>query len=477
MLSTLRFLYSLNQIDRLTGADPAIVQRLQQQRLRELIAFAAARSPLYRDKYQGIDLKHCSLAELPTLTKSEAMCHFEYWVADRQIKFKDAERFIASGENAGKLFQDKYVLLHTSGSQGQPTIVVQTPRNVQLTFMFQATRGNTTGRTDTREIVSRFMSPARLAVVTLKRGFYPTAANFDFFPAELRPFVKLKRWSQTDPDLVSGLNAYSPTVISGYANVLLSLADEVRAGELRFPHLKHLLNYSEQLNDAARDHLMETFGVPVLNMYATGECGHLTSGCPTHRGAHVNCDWAILEVVDSQGRPVPAGTCGAKVYVTNLANHVQPLIRYEVTDMVTMATEPCSCGSKLPRVDRIEGRRTDCLWVIKDERWARMDAFVFKHALEYSGEVMDWQVRQEEPHRIRLSVAVLPGRTLNEERLHRNLREQLQMYGFGDVVRVDVEAVQHIAADQHTAKVRRVICRTGPDRHFATDDGQRIAAA
>lgn len=48
------------------------------------------------------------------------------------------------------------------------------------------------------------------------------------------------------------------------------------------------------------------------------------------------------------------------VLVTNLANRVQPLIRYDLGDRVEVATAPCACGSVLPAV-KVEGRTNDVL--------------------------------------------------------------------------------------------------------------------
>jgi len=42
------------------------------------------------------------------------------------------------------------------------------------------------------------------------------------------------------------------------------------------------------------------------------------------------------------------------VLLTNLANLVQPLVRYEIGDIVTMATEPCDCGNHLPLIARVD---------------------------------------------------------------------------------------------------------------------------
>jgi phenylacetate-coenzyme A ligase PaaK-like adenylate-forming protein len=45
----------------------------------------------------------------------------------------------------------------------------------------------------------------------------------------------------------------------------------------------------------------------------------------------------------------------------SLTNRVMPLVRYEISDVVTMATEPCSCGLPFWRIAQIEGRNEEIL--------------------------------------------------------------------------------------------------------------------
>ena len=49
----------------------------------------------------------------------------------------------------------------------------------------------------------------------------------------------------------------------------------------------------------------------------------LSYGCG-ERWLHVNNDWAVLEPVDADHRPIPPGEQSQTVLVSNLANHVQP---------------------------------------------------------------------------------------------------------------------------------------------------------
>jgi hypothetical protein len=50
------------------------------------------------------------------------------------------------------------------------------------------------------------------------------------------------------------------------------------------------------------------------------------------------------------------------VLLTGLANFVQPLVRYDLGDSVTVLPERCACGSPLPAL-RVQGRRDDIVTV------------------------------------------------------------------------------------------------------------------
>jgi phenylacetate-coenzyme A ligase PaaK-like adenylate-forming protein len=68
----------------------------------------------------------------------------------------------------------------------------------------------------------------------------------------------------------------------------------------------------------------------------------------------------ILEPVDEFGQAVPCDRVPATTLLTNLANHVQPLIRYDLGDRVTLHSARCACGSSLPVIE-VQGRCDDAL--------------------------------------------------------------------------------------------------------------------
>ena len=76
---------------------------------------------------------------------------------------------------------------------------------------------------------------------------------------------------------------------------------------------------------------------------------------------HLFDDMCIVENVDDDCRPVPPGEIGSRLLVTNLFNCAEPLIRFEVTDLVTTEPEPCPCGRTLMRLRSLQGRAEDVL--------------------------------------------------------------------------------------------------------------------
>ena len=156
------------------------------------------------------------------------------------------------------------------------------------------------------------------------------------------------------PRMVEALNAFGPDCLHVYPSMAVLLADEKRAGRLRRgAGGRHHLERAVHARDGRA--IEDAFGVRPLDLYASTE-GLWGAACGEGRGHHLFEDLAIVENVDEDGRPVPDGERGARVLVTNLVNLAQPLIRFEVTDVVTIDPEPCPCGRTLRRMRSVEGR-------------------------------------------------------------------------------------------------------------------------
>jgi phenylacetate-CoA ligase len=67
-----------------------------------------------------------------------------------------------------------------------------------------------------------------------------------------------------------------------------------------------------------------------------------------------------VEFVDDANLPVSIGEQG-RILVTDLENHLFPLIRYENGDRGRLLRESCPCGISLPLMDKVAGRVSDTI--------------------------------------------------------------------------------------------------------------------
>lgn len=437
--------------------------RARELRFRSLLRHARENAPHYRRRFEGIDIETCSIRDLPTLTKSAMMANLDDIFTDRALKRADLERFMSDPSNVGAYYKGNYAVCHTSGSQGQPAIIVQDKPAILTTFAAQFARGKPVSRRFLPHL-QRLFNPARFSIITQKPGFYPSSTFFNYFPERARRFIKLQRLSVFDPPevLVDQLNSFQPNFITGYTSALETITRELQAGHLKLHgDLEQMTNISEPLPEAIAQRVEAAFGVHITNIYSMAECMALTCGCQATHGSHLNDELAILEVVDSDNRPVPNGTPGSKVLLTNLYNLAQPIIRYEIDDIVTISPEPCQCGSLLPLIKAVDGRAKDQFWVEVNGEIRDLPYYVFLLTLHTETNLAEHQFLQTGLNTFVLRAAPLPGKTLSVDRLRQLIQQSVTSEGLADVIHFDIEVVDRILPED-SGKIRRAKNVFGP---------------
>ena len=146
-----------------------------------------------------------------------------------------------------------------------------------------------------------------------------------------------------------------------------------------------------------------------FDTYSTTETGPVGAECPQHAGVHLFEDAVIFEVVDAEGRPVPDGTVGHRLLVTNLYNRTQPLVRYEISDAVALAPATCPCGRPLRLMTAIDGRSDDVLRLPgPDGTPVPVHPNHFMEPVEALAGVRQYQVVHD-PARVRVLIVPAPG--------------------------------------------------------------------
>jgi phenylacetate-coenzyme A ligase PaaK-like adenylate-forming protein len=373
----------------------------QSRRLRALLERAARDSPLYRKILRG--RREPALAELPVMRKQELMRCFDQWVTDPRLKLDELRRFVADPRRIGEPFDGRYIVWESSGSSGQPALFVQDSEALAVYDSLEALRPAPL------QLRRRHWDPwllgERIAFIGATTGHFASTVSIERL-RRLNPFVARAVCSLSfllpTPALVSALNDHAPTVVATYPSAAVLLAEEAKAGRLRIRPLE-VWTGGEGLTPAMRRFVQRSFGCPVSNSYGASEFLTLASECRCGR-LHLNSDWVILESVDAEGRLVPPGEPGAATLLTNLANHVQPLIRYELGDRITWRAGACECGSRLPALE-VQGRVDDAI-VLRDHRRrpVRLLPLALTTVLEDRAQVFDFLLTQDGDHALRLRV-------------------------------------------------------------------------
>jgi phenylacetate-coenzyme A ligase PaaK-like adenylate-forming protein len=416
----------------------------QRRRLRQTIAHAVAHSPYYRDAIGGSGDAPKRLQELPVLTKSQLMSEFDRIVTDPRLDRDLVERHIAEHGTAVPLL-DRYRIYPTGGSTGIRTLVVFT-RPTRLLGIANTLRWiEILGVTDETRVVS--IGAATPLHISNQIG------------TELRhgrgaPALDV---SMPIPRLVKALNAYRPEVLIAYPSILRELTLEQKAGRLAIQP-RRCGSICETLAPEVRHLAMEVWQAPIIDSYATTETGQIGTDCGFASGIHVLEELMKVEVVDENRQPVPDGTPGDRLLVTTFFNSVMPLIRYEITDQVAFAKEPCLCGRPHARLMAIQGRAEEMLELpAKAGGTMRVAAVRFRDPLLLNVAVRQYQYSTA-PGKLQLRVVLAPDTRDPEavlESLSQAIGSQMAQVG-AEAAALAITQVERIDRTAHAGKERLV---------------------
>jgi len=407
MFDPVRFAAATLDVLASTRASPAALAARQRARLDRLLSAAMRDSAFYASHLPRNLSSATQLGALPTVSRQVLMENFDDWVTDPHIKLSDLSTFTADLRRVGDAYLGRYLVWESSGTSNHPGIFVQNVQTLGVYDALEAVR-RSPGR-PLQRCVDPMMLTERFAFVGATSGHfasYVTMQRLREINPLLAPAVRCFSILQCTSALVDALNAFKPTVIATYPTAAAMLADEADRGCLTC-RPREIWSGGETLSPTVRSRLEHVLACTVRNSYGASEflpiaweCGH---GC-----LHVNADWVILEPVDEHARAMPAGELSYTTLLTNLANPVQPLIRYDLGDQIILHPGNCTCGSSLPVIE-VQGRRDDALVMAGQHgRTVTLLPLALTTVLEDQAGVFDFQLEQRNDHTLALRLAV-PG--------------------------------------------------------------------
>lgn len=241
---------------------------------------------------------------------------------------------------------------------------------------------------------------------------------------------------KTIPEYLDQMHRFRPDVLIAYTNPLYTMARAIERGGLRPYQPQSLIVGAEKLHDFQRVLIESVFGAPVFETYGAREVTLIGAECEQHAGMHLTMENLLVEIVDDDGSPTPAGEEG-NIVITDLFNVAMPFVRYSIGDRAVAGFESCSCGRGLPLLRKVVGRRLDML-VTADGR--HLAGEFFPHLLKDYSAVRQFQVVQSQRDLIELKLVV-------DHRWGKDSRDSLQRAirsSVGDSTRLLIREVDQI---------------------------------
>jgi phenylacetate-CoA ligase len=402
----------------------------QQHQLSRLLIHAFENVPFYQSSFKKHGL---SVQRLRALHPSD-LSALPVLLKDDLRKFGPTTLVSSVREKNGSFFS-------TSGSTGTPSKILYSHAMHQRWFaIFESRIRNWAG-------VSSFVPRGMIG----GRRILPDSSNtppfyrYNYF--EKQAYFSAYHISAANAiDYLKGIQKHKLEYMTGYAMSNFFLARFFKEQNLEVPELKAVLTSSEKLTAEMRQVFKEVYNSKTFDSWGSVEACGMLSECE-HGSMHASPDAGIVELLDDELQPVPAGIAG-EVYCTGLLNFDQPLIRYKIGDRMVWSEEACTCGRQMPVIKEITGRTEDVV-IGRDGR-----EMVRFHSVFYGLEkIKKAQVIQEDLDNIHIKVEA--ETRLNSE--DKNLIKQRVRSQLGDI-NVSIEETSFIALSKN-GKFRAVISK------------------
>jgi phenylacetate-CoA ligase len=453
---------------------PAEISHIQEKRLRRLLRTAVTKSPFYRNLYRGINIETCQLTDLPVVDKKTMMENFDDVVTDSSLKKEQIIRWIEDKRNFGRMYLGKYVPIRTSGTTGEMAVVVYDRWALDYVNAAVVSRDTYPNRSPGESIGyilgALFGKKFSIASVLMTGGASCVIAASP--PPLYKLFVRQETHSlfESIPELVEKLNAAPCNHLYSYPTILEKLAREQLAGRLKLKleqPLPAVISLSEPLTENTKRLIKKAWGTNVQDHYGAAECIVMARSCNKFDRMHVMSDICCLEIVDSQGRPVPDGQTGNKVLMTNLCNLTQPFIRYEISDVTGYSTQPCSCGQPFPTLLPVEGRTDDIFYIERPEGgYEDIHPFQFLTPIVELTGVREYQLVQTKRNEFNFYYVPAGDGAEIDNDVHKGMKEGMRKAGLSDRITLNILRVGNIARDQRSGKVRQLMSLVGPPENM-----------
>jgi phenylacetate-CoA ligase len=367
----------LAELERNQSLDPRLLAGLTSRRAAGIARFAAESTPYYRRRFEehGVDLARLEDDEewqrVPITERADVKAN------EADLRPAGTERYARDAL--------------TGGSTGEPLRTAHDARVPNLALAWRMYRWWGVQPWDDLARIGRW-GFGRLETVRNRLQWWPSRQLY--LDARLIDADRLRAFHRA-------IVRTRPALIEGYVGAVLEFAELLASRGWTIPAPIAIATSAAPLPPSTRRRIESVLGAPVYDEYRDSEALWLAGECRLQDGLHIFADARRIEVVDADGRSLPAGELGDLV-VTDFTNRVFPIIRYRTGDRGSLVDGTCGCGVSLPRMAQPEGRAIDILRLPSGTAVSHITAMFAKHP----GSVRLFQVHQRADYSITVRVVL-----------------------------------------------------------------------
>ena len=317
------------------------IQKIQLQRLKEVVTRVYNLSPFYRKKFDELgitpdDIKTLEdIQKLPFTKKQDLRDNYPFGLLT--VPMSEVVRIHSS-----------------SGTTGKPTVVAYTKHDMDVWDEVMM-RCLSMGDVNSKDVCHNAYG----------YGLFTGGLGFHEAAQKLGAAIVPASGGFTERQLML-MRDFGATVLFATPTFALHLAEIARKEGSEFrKNYKLRCGFfgAEPTSEGLKKEVANAWEIEYYEVYGLSEIigPGVSCSCNKGRGLHIQEDHFYPEIIDPKtGEVLPDGEEGELV-LTTLTKQALPIIRYRTGDITKLYREPCACGRTFVRMESVMGRADDML--------------------------------------------------------------------------------------------------------------------
>jgi phenylacetate-CoA ligase len=315
------------------------IQAMQEKKLQEMVHYLSVHSPFYKELFTANNIHVADIRTLEDIVKIPT-------TNKEQLQQRNND-FLCVG------FDKIIEYSSTSGTLGSPVTIALTENDLNR-LAYNEYSSFTCAEGHPKDIYQLMLTLDRQFMAGM--AYYSGIRKMGAGIIRLGPGVPSLQW-----ETILRLKPTAIVAVPSFIIKLIQFAKEHHI-DINKTSVQKAICIGENIRNTdfslsiLGKKITDAWDIQLYSTYASTEMQTAFTECREFKGAHMQPELIILEMLDENDQPVAVGEPG-EVTITTLGVEGMPLLRYKTGDICLHFEEPCACGRTSTRLSAIVGRK------------------------------------------------------------------------------------------------------------------------